>query len=157
MSVSLRLRKFLDSHQIKYQVIHHSPAFTAPEIAAKAHESGKGFAKTVVCKVDGDLVMVVLPAHEHVDLEHLREGCHAQHVALASEEELAAVFPDCETGAMPPFGVIYGVKVMVDDRLAGNDLIAFNAGNHREIIKMRYVDFDRLIKPRPVKVVRLVV
>lgn len=157
MSISVSLRKLLDGHQIKYQVIHHSQAFTAPEIAEMAHESGKGFAKTVLCKVDGKMMMVVLPAHEHVDLGQLREGCHAKETELATEDELAQMFPDCETGAMPPFGSIYGLPVLVDERLAENDLILFNAGSHREVIKMRYIDFDRLIKPRTVKVVRFVV
>lgn len=157
MSVNLRLRKYLDGHQIKYQVIHHSPAFTAPEIAEMAHESGRGFAKTVVVKADGRMVMVVLPAHERVDLHALRDRCGAHRVELAGEEELAELFPDCEVGAMPPFGELYGLKVIVDERLAGCDLIAFNAGNHREIIKMRHVDFERLMHPHPVKTVRFVV
>ncbi|MCA9393896.1 MAG: YbaK/EbsC family protein [Candidatus Omnitrophica bacterium] len=157
MSISSRLRKLLDGHQIHYQVIHHAQAFTAPEIAETAHESGKEFAKTVVCNVDGVMKMIVLPAHEQVDLRHLAEVFHAGSVVLATETELAAMFPDCEVGAMPPFGEIYGLEVMVDEHLAGNDLISFNAGNHREIIKMRYIDFDRLIKPKPVKVVRIVV
>ena len=157
MPVSMSLRKLLDGHQIKYQVVHHSAAFTAPEVAQMAHESGKGFAKTVVCMIDGRMVMIVLPAHEHVDMEHLKEECQAQHVELATEQELAAAFPDCETGAMPPFGSLYGIPVVVDERLAQNDIISFNAGSHREIVKMRYVDFDRLIKPKPVKAVRIVV
>lgn len=157
MSISSRLRKLLDGHQIHYQIVHHAQAFTAPEIAEQAHESGKGFAKTVVCNVDGTMKMVVLPAHEHVDLKHLAETFRARKVVLATEDEMGIMFPDCEVGAMPPFGTLYGLDVMVDERLTGNDLISFNAGNHREIIKMRYVDFERLIKPKPVKVVRLVV
>ena len=141
------LKKFLDEHHIKYVVISHSPAYTAQEIAASAHVRGKELAKTVMLKVDGHLAMAVLPASRHIDFELLREAVGARTVGLASEREFKGLFPECEVGAMPPFGNLYGLKTYVADALAEDDTIAFNAGTHTELIRMPYRDFARLVNP----------
>ena len=144
-----RLRTFLDKEHVKYVSIGHSPAFTAQEIAATAHIPGKELAKTVIVKVDGELAMVVLPAAEQVRMEQLRKTLGAQHVELADEDEFKKAFPDCETGAMPPFGNLYGMKVFVSQVLREDDEIAFSAGSHSELIRLPYADYERLVHPTP--------
>ena len=144
-----RLRNFLDKEHVKYVSIGHSPAFTAQEIAATAHIPGKELAKTVIVKVDGELAMVVLPAAELVRLEQLRKTLGAQHVELADEDEFKKAFPDCETGAMPPFGNLYGMNVFVSQALREDDEIAFSAGSHSELIRLPYADYERLVHPTP--------
>lgn len=144
-----RLKEFLDTQHVKYVTIGHSPAFTAQEIAALAHIPGKEVAKTVIVKVDGELAMVVLPASEHVRMADLRRTLGAKHVELASEDEFRESFPDCETGAMPPFGNLYGMKVFVSQVLREDEEIAFNAGSHDELIRLPYAEYERLVHPTP--------
>jgi Ala-tRNA(Pro) deacylase len=142
-----KLREFLDSQHIKYLVISHSLAYTAQGVAALAHVSGKKLAKTVIVKVDGILVMAVIPASEHVDLDQLRSLTRAKTVEVASEREFKDAFPDCETGAMPPFGNLYGMAVYSDTGLAQQEEITFSAGSHRELVRMRWADMARLVNP----------
>lgn len=144
----LKLREFLDSRGIAYVVISHSVAYTAQGIAALAHIPGRELAKTVMVKLDGNLAMAVLPALARVDLPALRLAAAASTVALASEREFKDRFPDCETGAMPPFGNLYGMEVFVDEALTRDQEIAFNAGSHRELVKLAYADFSRLVQPK---------
>jgi Ala-tRNA(Pro) deacylase len=142
------LQTFLDSHQVKYVTIRHSPAFTAQEIAASAHIPGKQLAKTVIVNLDGNLAMAVLPASDTVDFERLKTSAGARTVALANEQDFQDRFPECEVGAMPPFGNLYGLDVWVAARLAEDEEIAFNAGDHTELIRMAYRDFERLVQPK---------
>lgn len=146
-----KLKEFLDSHQIKYVIIGHSPAYTAQEIAASAHVPGKELAKTVVVKIDGKLAMAVLPASYHVDFDLLQKAAGASQVDLATEEEFRNRFPECELGAMPPFGNLYGMDVYVAEGLAEDEEIAFNAGSHTELLRLAYEDFQRFVEPRVVK------
>ena len=142
------LREYLDKHNVKYIVISHSPAFTAQGIAALAHIPGKELAKTVIVKMDGRLVMAVLPASFHVDLGLLKTETKAEVVELASEGEFKDRFPECETGAMPPFGNLYGIEVFADESLARDKEIVFNAGSHRELIRLLWADFEKLVQPK---------
>src|ERR1700758_762002 len=142
-----KLREFLDSHEIKYLVVSHSLAYTAQGVAALAHVSGKRLAKTVIVKVDGVLAMAVIPASSHVDLDRLRALTGAQLVELATEREFQHAFPDCETGAMPPFGNLYDMPVYADANLAENEEITFSAGSHRELARMNWGDLMRLVNP----------
>lgn len=142
-----RLTDFLDGQQVKYVVITHSPAYTAQEIAASVHLPGREVAKTVMVKVDGAMTMVVLPASFMVDFTHLRQAISAGKVELATEAEFRGLFPECEVGAMPPFGNLFSMKVIVDKSLTEDDEIAFNAGTHKELVKLDYKDFDRLVRP----------
>lgn len=142
-----KLKEFLDSHNIKYVVMSHSPAYTAQAIAAAAHVSGKELAKTVMVKIDGKMAMAVLPASYWVDLDLMREAVHAEAVEIATEAEFEGMFPGCEVGAMPPFGNLYGMDVFAAKRLAEDEEIVFNAGTHIELIRLAYADFERLVRP----------
>ncbi len=142
-----KLREFLDEHNIKYLVISHSVAYTAQGIAALTHIPGKELAKTVMVMVDGRLAMAVVPASSRVDLSRLKRYLGIETVELASETEFRDRFPDCETGAMPPFGNLYGMDVFADESLALDKEIFFNAGSHRELVRMKYSDFRDLVKP----------
>lgn len=145
------LRDYLDKHDVKYVVISHSPAFTAQGVAALAHIPGKELAKTVIVKADDKLVMVVLPASLQVDLEQLKKTTKANNVALASEDDFRDRFPECETGAMPPFGNLYGIEVFAEESLRKDKEIAFNACSHRELIRLAWQDFERLAKPTVIR------
>ncbi len=139
---------YLDRECIRYTVISHSPAFTSQEIAAASHISGRELAKTVIVRIDGELAMAVLPASYRVDVELLGELSGAVRIEMAHEDDFRAVFPGCETGAMPPFGNLFDLPVHVADELTQDEYIAFNAGSHTELIQMRYRDFERLVHPR---------
>jgi Ala-tRNA(Pro) deacylase len=142
-----RLKEFLDANKVKYVSISHSPAFTAQEIAATAHVPGRELAKTVMVKLDGKMAMAVLPASYFVDLERLAKVAGVARAELASEHEFKNLFPGCEPGAMPPFGNLYDMKVIVAESLAEDEEIAFNAGSHTELVRLRYADFKRLVEP----------
>ena len=142
-----KLREFLDSHHIKYLVISHSLAYTAQGIASLAHVSGKKLAKTVIVKIDGVLAMAVIPASEHVDPDQLRALTGAKTVEIATEREFKDAFPDCETGAMPPFGNLYDMPVYADISLSHFEEITFSAGTHRELVRMHWADMARLVNP----------
>lgn len=144
-----KLRDYLDAHQVRYAVIAHSPAYTAAEIAEAAHVPGRELAKVVIVRIDGRLAMAVLPATRQVHTESLRKAVGAHEVVLATENEFASRFPDCDPGAMPPFGGLYGLEVFVAPQLAAHDRICFNAGTHRDLIRMSYADFERLAQPVP--------
>src|SRR5437763_1176808 len=143
-----KLKEFLDREKIKYISIVHSTAYTAQEVAASAHITGKELAKTIIVELDGKMAMAILTANRKIVLQDLREVTGCDQVKFASEEEFKQKFPDCETGAMPPFGNLYGMDVYVAAGLAENNEIAFNAGSHTEVIKMAYQDFERLVKPK---------
>lgn len=143
-----KLKEFLDDNKIKYAAITHSSAFTAQEIAASAHIPGKELAKAVMLKMDGKMVMAVLPASYKVDFDLLKEATGASNVRLADEHEFVDKFPGCEPGAMPPFGNLYDIDVYVTKSLTEDEEIAFNAGTHTELIKMDYKDFESLVKPK---------
>lgn len=143
-----KLVEYLDQQDVKYVVITHSRAFTMQEIAAATHIPGKELAKTVVVDIDGRLALAVLPASQKADLELLREQVRAKEVTLAKEREFQDRFPDCEPGAMPPFGKLYDMDVYVADTLAEDEEIAFNAGSHTELVRMAYRDFERLAQPQ---------
>ena len=143
-----RLKDFLDREGVKYVSIVHSAAFTAQEVAASAHIPGKILAKTVMVRIDGRLAMAVIPASYAVDFDLLQGALGAEKITLAHEEDFEDQFPDCELGAMPPFGNLYEVPVYVSRTLAENDEIAFNACTHRELIKLPYKEFARLVDPK---------
>ena len=149
-----RLKDFLDEHHVKYLTISHSLAYTAQGIAALTHTPGKELAKTVVVNLDGTMAMAVVPASRHVETALLKTATGAKTVEVASEEQFKDLFPDCETGAMPPFGNLYGMKVFADQTLAEDTEIAFNAGSHRELVRLPWNDFVRLVQPAIVSLTR---
>ena len=143
-----KLKKFLDEHDVEYITISHSPAYTAQRIAELTHIPGKELAKTVIVKTDDEFAMAVLPASHRVDLDYLKRGVDAEEVEIASEAEFKSVFPDCEVGAMPPFGNLYDMDVYVAEQLRDDEEIAFNSGSHTELVRMSYKDFERLVAPK---------
>jgi Ala-tRNA(Pro) deacylase len=145
-----RLQEYLDRERVRYVSIRHSPAYTAQEIAASAHIRGRDLAKSVVVKLDGKLALAVLPASVKIDLGMLREAAGARKAELAGEADFIDAFPECELGAMPPFGNLYGLPVYVDTQLGEDAEIAFNAGSHSELIRLSYDDFERLAEPHVV-------
>jgi Ala-tRNA(Pro) deacylase len=146
-----QLSEFLDSNEVKYVTIRHSPAYTAQEVAASAHVPGKAMAKTVIVDLDGKMAMAVLPASSRLDLDQLKTAADARRVAIPDEQKFQGLFPDCEVGAMPPFGNLYGLDVFVADSLAEDEEIAFNAGSHTEVVRLAYEDFERLVHPKVAK------
>lgn len=143
-----KLKNFLDEKNIKYVSVKHSNAYTAQEVAATTHVSGKEFAKTVIINRDGKQIMCVLPASYKVDFGQLKANLGSDNISLASEAEFKYHFPDCEVGAMPPFGNLYDMDTYVAEVLTFNKEIAFNAGTHTEIIRMSYKDFANLVNPQ---------
>jgi Ala-tRNA(Pro) deacylase len=143
-----KLREFLDGEHVKYVTIVHSPAYTAQEIAACAHIPGRDLAKTVMVKADDKMAMAVVPASHKVNLDRLSGVIGAKKLSLASEQDFRDRFPDCEIGAMPPFGNLYDMEVCVSETLALEPEIAFNAGSHTELVKLSYKDFQRLVHPK---------
>ncbi|NTV98697.1 MAG: YbaK/EbsC family protein [Chlorobiaceae bacterium] len=143
-----KLREFLDSHGVKYSIVSHSRAYTAQEIAAAAHVPGKELAKTVIVKIKGILAMVVLPASRKLDFELLGAMAGSNDIALADEKDFASLFPDCELGAMPPFGNLYGMEVFAAEELEEDEEIAFNAGALTELVRLSYEEYRRLVHPR---------
>ena len=147
-----RLTEYLDQEEVYYAVMTHTPASTAQEIAAAAHIPGREMAKTVMMKVDGEMVMVVLPASAKVDVGRLLDATGAFEVELAQEWEFGHLFPGCDLGAMPPFGNLFGMRTFVAEELTEDEEIAFNAGSATELIRMAYRDFERLVRPRSIPV-----
>ncbi|MBI4469321.1 MAG: YbaK/EbsC family protein [Acidobacteria bacterium] len=143
-----RLKEFLDDQGVKYVSLAHSKAYTAQEIAESAHVPARELAKTVMIKIDGRMAMAVLPASFRVDFDRIKESARAERVELAGEQEFRELFPECDVGAMPPFGNLYGLDVFVATPLTEDEVIAFNAGSHTELIKLAYADFARLVSPR---------
>jgi Ala-tRNA(Pro) deacylase len=148
MPISSKLERFLDDNDVRYVVTTHSPAFTAQEIAALAHVKGRELVKSVMVKVDGKHCLVAMTANQRLNLDRLRTALGTSDVHLEREAEFRSLFPDCELGAMPPFGNLYGVPVVIDEALQADEEIAFNGGDHSTIVKMRFADFERLVRPR---------
>jgi Ala-tRNA(Pro) deacylase len=142
-----RLQHLLDAHRVRYTRIRHAPAYTAQEVAAAAHVPGRELAKTVIVDIDGKLAMVVQTAASKVPLGRVKAVAGARDVHLVSEVEFRDRFPDCEPGAMPPFGNLYGMEVFVVEDLTEDEEIAFNAGTHTDLIRLRYRDFASLVHP----------
>jgi Ala-tRNA(Pro) deacylase len=148
MPILKKLKEMLDQAKVSYEVYTHPLAYTAQEVAEKQHVSGKEMAKVVMIEVDDALVMGVIPASSKVHLNATRTSLGASAVRLATEDEFTRRFPECEIGAMPPFGNLFGLNVVVDPALEKDEYIYFNAGNHVQTVRMRYKDFAELVKPQ---------
>lgn len=146
-----KLKEYLDNHGIKYVVTSHSLGYTSQEIARSAHIPTDQLAKTVMVKIDGKLCMAVIPGSHKVDLHLLKDVTGARHVEIAAEDEFSGSFRGCEVGAMPPFGNIYGMDVFVSALLTEQEEIIFNACSHRELVRMAYRDFAKLVQPKVIE------
>ena len=142
-----RLESLLRQESVPFQVQHHPLAYTAQQLAAAEHVPGRMIAKVVMVYADGQPAMLVMPAPAHVNLMRAALALKVREVRLAREEEFARQFPDCEVGAMPPFGNLYGVPVWIDKSLAKDDTIIFAAGTHTDTIQVAFSDFERIVKP----------
>ncbi len=147
MSILMRLKEYLDNQRVPYEVLSHEETYSAQKLAGALHVPGKDLAKVVMLKVDERNVMTVLPASWKVDLKRLRDLFQSHSVRLATEEEFKGLFPDCEPGAMPPFGNLYGLEVYVDQSLSADDDIVFAAGTYHDAVRLRYQDFVNLVHP----------
>ncbi len=148
MAIPQRIRDYLDSRNVPYDTLHHSQAFTAQEVAHSLHISGKRCVKGVAVRADDKVVLAVMPASHRLSFQELRATLEASHVEMLSESELVGLFPDCDLGAVPPFGNLYGLTVWVDRTVADAEQILFCAGTHEDCIRMRYSDFAKLTLPR---------
>ena len=148
MTILKKLKDYLEKNQVRYEVGYHERIYTSQEIAAAMHVPGKELAKVVMVKADGKMVMLVLPASYRVDMKKLKVVLNCKKVEMAKEVDFQELFPDCEVGAMPPFGNLYNLEVWVDQVLAGDELIVFRAGSHVETLKIKYNDYARLVNPK---------
>jgi len=154
MAISEKLRLFLDQSRADYKASTHPLAYTAREVASAEHLPAGEVAKTVVVWGDNGFAMLVLPANMVIDFQELRTALDLTHVRLATENELGELFPDCDLGAMPPFGALYKMPVFIDSSLLRDESIAFNAGTHRDVIRMKMEDYKRLASPTVISVAR---
>ena len=165
MPILKKLKAVLDEAKVPYEVFNHALAYTAQaylqhlysdagqEIAAKQHFSGNEMVKVVMLEVDDELVMGVIAGNHKINPDTVRATLGASRVRLATEDEFTSRFPECEIGAMPPFGNLFGLKVFVDPALEKDKDIYFNSGNHVQTVRLRYKDFAALVKPRVVRLV----
>ncbi|TWU12375.1 Proline--tRNA ligase [Symmachiella macrocystis] len=143
----MRIDEMLSSRHVHFESLQHRPTFTANRMAQVLHIPGKEVAKSVLLRSGGDYVLVVLPATHYVDMERIRRRLGEENVEMASEDEIAHMFPDCEPGAMPPFGSLYDVPTLMDSSLAEDEEIVFENQSHAEAIRMRFEDYDTLEHP----------
>ena len=147
MSISNRVKQFLDENRVGYEHVEHTPVYTAQEVAQATHTPGKEMAKAVILKDEQGFVMAVLPSTRRIDFDALRQASGRSKLELAQEKEFQNLFPNCETGAMAPFGNLYELPVYVDASLSEDDSITFNAGTHADAIRMPYDAYERLVRP----------
>ena len=152
--VNDRVKRYLDEHFIEYETVRHEDAYTAQEAAERLHVKGRMMAKVVIVKSEREFMMVVLPADRRVDIVALKSGLGVSMIAMPAEDEFASIFPDCEPGAMPPFGNLYGVQVYVDSALLDCVDVVFQAGTHSEAVMMDFADFLTLAHPKILDVSR---
>ena len=149
-----KLRVFLEQNRAEYSHTVHAIAYTAHEVALAEHLPPREVAKTVVVHSDDGYHMLIVPATKLVDFQEVRLALGLSHARMVPETELNGLFPDCELGAMPPMGNLYGMPVYLDSDLAGEDMITFNGGTHRDVVHMRISEFRRLVKPTIVSLAR---
>ena len=148
MPILTKLREFLDGQKVRYEVLSHRQAFTAQEVAQAQHVRGADLAKVVMLRSGAQFIMAVLPAPHRIDLDRAKAAVDKPDLVFATEQEFQGLFPQCEAGAMPPFGNLYNLPVYVDTTLTRDADIVFNAGTHTQTVKMKYADFARLVQPK---------
>ena len=143
----MHLQSVLDQMGVKYRVSHHPTAYTAQMLAEAEHVPGRKVIKPVVVQADGEFVMCALPASYRVDMEELRDQLQASEVRLVEERRLCELFPDCELGAEPPIGRLYGMTTLMDESLIADDRVTFQAGTHEEAVTMSLAEYRRVALP----------
>jgi Ala-tRNA(Pro) deacylase len=148
MTILKKLKDYLEKNQVRYEVGHHERVYTSQEIAAAMHVPGKELTKVIMVKADGKMVMLVLPASYRVETKKLKKVFQCKRLGIAKEKDFEELFPDCEIGAMPPFGNLYNLEVWVDQILTEDEFIVFQAGSHVETLRIKYSDYARLVSPK---------
>lgn len=148
MSVLKKLKDYLEENRVQYEVGYHERVYTSQEIAAAMHVPGRELVKVVMVKADGKMVMLVLPANYRVETKKLKRAFQCKKLQISKERDFEELFPDCEVGAMPPFGNFYHLEVWVDQVLTEEEMIVFRAGSHVETLKIKYDDYARLVTPK---------
>jgi Ala-tRNA(Pro) deacylase len=147
MPIPRDVRSFLKDHHIQYRSLYHPSTYTAQQLAHVEHIKGQKIAKSVLLKAGDEFVLAVLPAAYKVDFTEMKKVLGKNELRLGTETEMRQLFPDCEIGAIPPLGNLYGIKVFVDESLRANDEIVFSVGTHREALQLKYHDFEEAVKP----------
>jgi Ala-tRNA(Pro) deacylase len=148
MTILKKLKDYLEKNQVRYEVGYHERVYTSQEIAAAMHVPGKELTKVIMVKADGKMTMLVLPASYRVDTKKLKKVFQCKRLGIAKEKDFEELFPDCEIGAMPPFGNLYNLEVWVDQILTEDEFIVFQAGSHVETLRIKYSDYARLVSPK---------
>ena len=148
MTILKKLKDYLEKNQVRYEVGYHERVYTSQEIAAAMHVPGKELTKVIMVKADGKMVMLVLPASYRVETKKLKKVFQCKRLGIAKEKDFEELFPDCEIGAMPPFGNLYNLEVWVDQILTEDEFIVFQAGSHVETLRIKYSDYARLVNPK---------
>jgi len=148
MTVLKKLKEYLEKNRVRHEVGYHERVYTSQEVAAAMHVPGKELAKVVIVKADGKMLMLVLPASYRAETKKLKKVLQCKKLQIAKERDFEELFPDCEVGAMPPFGNLYHLEVWVDQVLTEDEMIVFRAGSHVETLKIKYSDYSRLVNPR---------
>ena len=143
----MNLQSYLDEMGVRYRLSYHATAYTAQDLAMVEHVPGRKVIKPVVVRADGEFVMCALPASHRVDLDELRKQLDARDVSLAEEQKLSELFPDCELGAEPPVGRLYGMTTLMDESLVKDDRVTFQAGTHNNAVTMTMAEYRRLAQP----------
>src|SRR6188508_229077 len=140
----MNLQTYLDEHGVNYRLSRHQAAYTSQDLAASEHVSGKKVIKPVVVRADGEWIMCALPASYRIDLQELKSQLRAEDVMLADEQTLQRLFPECELGAEPPIGTIFGMPTLMDESLTADDTVMFQAGTHTDAVTMSLAEYRRL-------------
>jgi Ala-tRNA(Pro) deacylase len=148
MTILKKLKDYLEKNRVSYEVGYHARVYTAQEVVASQHVPGREMAKVVMVKADEKMIMLVLPASYRVDMKKLKGLLNCKRVGMTKEEKFEELFPDCEVGAMPPFGNLYNLEVWVDQILTQDDFIVFRAGSHVETLRIKYNDYAGLVNPK---------
>ena len=148
MSMSIKLKEYLDSKNVDYEITEHKAVYTAQELAECLHVPGKVMTKVVMVKAGGKDVMTVMPACRKVDVQRLKEILKLDDVRIEKEEEFMSLFPECDVGAIPPLGNLYGLDVYMDSSLTDDEYILIQTGDNKEAVRIKYEDFARLVNPK---------
>lgn len=146
MQIPKQLINCLNESGVAYEILQHPEAVTAQRVAEVEHIKARHQAKVVMVKSNENHVMAVVPADRRIDLQKV-EKITGKPASLESEVDFKSIFSDCAVGAMPPFGNLYGLPTYVDERLAREDYIVFEAGTHTDAIKLKYTDYQKIVKP----------
>jgi Ala-tRNA(Pro) deacylase len=141
------IRDFLQAHSVRFEVLLHPPSHSAAHLAGSVHVPGRFVAKSVLVRAGESYALAVLPATHRIDVDRLAEVLCLEKLRIATEAEVETIFADCEPGALPPFGRLYGLTTIVDASLSGGAEIVFVGNTRHEGVRMRFRDYERIETP----------